>query len=815
MVLHGFRTGDISSHTGSAMDSLLNDLRIGIRSLLKSPLITLPAVVSLALGIAATVTIFSVADIVLFQPLRFPQPERLLAVWTTNPERGWPATRLSGPNLLDLRERSRTVNVAGYRTRGFNLSGTDEPERLSAVVATSNIFAVSGFEPVVGRGFSRDEESAGAHHVVLLGYDLWQARFAADPDVAGQIVKLDEVPHTILGVMPPDIPHPLYGADLWLPPGFTPDEHRGLNTWQALGRLSGGATLEGARAEMNEIAVSLEEAYPVVNAGNRVLLRPLREDVYDSGPRIGSVILLTAAFMVLIIACANVANLLLARALQRQTELAVRAALGARRWRIVRQLLTESVLLGVAGGALGLLVSIWGIEALKTIIPADPPLPEIGLDLRVLGFAVSTALLAGVIVGTLPALRISRSDLHSTLTSGGRTATGGSRKRRAQEALVGSQIALALVLLVCASMLIHTVLRMQIADLGFDPANLLVFRIRPPEAAYPDEESLRAFYEELVTEMSVLPGVASAATASAAPLSGWNLREAYVPEGESYDDGHWPSVSVTWASPGYFDTLGLAVLRGRTFTANDREGSTPVIVISEGLASEHWPGQNPVGKRIQAIGRTWEIVGVVEDVRHYGGDSPTLPMIYFTTSQSLQRAMAVILRTVANPAELVATVRAAVLEIDPDQPIYQVHTMEELIQMDLEGARIVTDVSAVLGMVALVMAALGIYGVMAYSVTQRTHETGIRVALGARPRDILYLMGMKGARVSLWGVAGGVVLSLAMMRVFDSIFEGFIGFDGLALGGATSVLLVASLVASFLPTRRAARLDAMVALRSE
>jgi putative ABC transport system permease protein len=240
-----------------------------------------------------------------------------------------------------------------------------------------------------------------------------------------------------------------------------------------------------------------------------------------------------------------------------------------------------------------------------------------------------------------------------------------------------------------------------------------------------------------------------------------------------------------------------------------------VIVISEGLASEHWPGQNPVGKRIQAIGRTWEIVGVVEDVRHYGGDSPTLPMIYFTTSQSLQRAMAVILRTVANPAELVATVRAAVLEIDPDQPIYQVHTMEELIQMDLEGARIVTDVSAVLGMVALVMAALGIYGVMAYSVTQRTHETGIRVALGARPRDILYLMGMKGARVSLWGVAGGVVLSLAMMRVFDSIFEGFIGFDGLALGGATSVLLVASLVASFLPTRRAARLDAMVALRSE
>jgi putative ABC transport system permease protein len=796
------------------MESLLDDLRVGIRSLLKTPLITLPAVVSLGLGIAATVTIFSVADIVLFQPLRFPEPERLLAVWTSNPERGWTATRLSAPNLLDLRERSRTVEVAGYRTRGFNLSGTDEPERLSAVIATSNIFAVSGFEPVVGRGFGRDEESEGAHQVVLLGYDLWQARFAGDPDVVGQIVKLDEVPHTVIGVMPPEIPHPLYGADLWVPPGFTPDEHRGLNTWQALGRLRGNATLEGARAEMNEVAASLEEAYPVLNAGNGVLLRPLREDVYDSGPQIGSVILLTAAFLVLIIACANVANLLLARALQRQTELAVRAALGARRWRIVRQLLTESVLLGVAGGGLGLVVSVWGIEALKTIIPAEPPLPEIGIDLRVMAFAVSTALMAGVVVGTLPALRISRSDLHTTLTSDGRAATGSSRKRRAQEALVGSQIALALVLLVCASMLIHTVLRMQIADLGFDPSNLLVFRIRPPEMAYPDEESLRVFYERLVTEMSSLPGVASAATASAAPLSGWNYREAYAPEGETYNDGRWPSVSVTWASPGYFDTLGLTVLRGRTFTANDREGSTPVIVISEGLAREHWSGRNPVGERVEAIGRTWEIVGVVEDVRHYGGDSPAIPMLYFTTSQSRQRAMAVILRTVTDPAELAASARAAVLKIDPDQPIYQVHTMGELIQMDLEGARIVTDVSAVLGMVALVMAALGIYGVMAYSVTQRTHETGIRVALGAQPRDILYMTSMKGARVSLWGVAGGVVLSLAMMRVFDSIFEGFIGFDGLALGGGTVVLLLVSLVASFLPALRAARLDAMTALQS-
>ena len=797
------------------MDSLLNDLRVGIRSLLKSPLISIPAVLSLALGIAATVTIFSVADIVLFQPLRFAEPERLMAVWTTNPERGWPATRLSAPNLLDLRERSRTIDVAGYGTRGFNLSGTDEPERLSAVVATSNIFAVSGFEPVLGRAFNRGEEAEGHHHVVLLGYDLWQARFAGDPGVAGQIVKLDEVPHTVLGVMPPDIPHPLYGADLWVPPGFTTDEHRGLNTWQALGRLSGGATLEGARTELNELAASLEEAYPVLNAGNRVLVRPLREDVYDSGPRIGSVILLTAAFMVLIIACANVANLLLARALQRQTELAVRAALGARRWRIVRQLLTESVLLGMAGGALGVVVSIWGIEALETIVPAEPPLPEIGLDLRVLGFATAVALLAGVFVGTLPALRISRSDLHVTLTSGGRTATGGARKRRAQNVLVGSQIALALVLLVCASMLIHTVVRMQIADLGFDPENLLVFRMRPPEAAYPDDESLQALYGELVTELGALPGVTSAATVSAAPLSGWNFREAYAPEGEVYEDGRWPSVSATWASPGYFDTLGLAVLRGRTFTASDREGATPVIVISEGLAGEHWPGQNPVGERIHSIGRTWEIVGVVEDIRHYGGDSPAIPMMYFTTSQGQQRGMAVMLRTFNDPAELVPSVRAAVLAVDPDQPIYQVHTMEDLIRMDLEGARIVTDVSAVLGVVALIMAALGIYGVMAYSITQRTHETGIRVALGAQPRDILYLMGMKGARVSLWGIAGGVVLSLAMMRVFDSIFEGFIGFDGLALGGSAAVLLLASLVASFLPARRAARLDAMVALRSD
>jgi putative ABC transport system permease protein len=797
------------------MDSVFNDLRIGIRSLLKNPLITFPAAVSLALGIAATVTIFSVTDVVLFQPLRFTEPDRLMAVWTTNPERGWAATRLSAPNLLDLRDGSSLIDVAGYVSRGFNLSGTDEPERLSAVVATSNIFSVSGFEPVLGRAFNREEETEGRHRVVLLGYDLWQARFARGREIVGQTVKLDDVPYTILGVMPPDIPHPLFGADLWIPPGFTTDEHRGLNTWEALGRLADGATLEGARAELNELAAALEEAYPVLNAGNRVLIRPLREDVYTSGPRLGSIILLTAAFMVLLIACANVANLLLARALQRQTELAVRAALGARRGRIVRQLLTESMLLGAVGGALGVVVSVWGIEALKTIVPADPPLPDFGLDLRVLGFATTVALLAGVVVGTLPALRISRSDLHATLTSGGRTATGGMRRRRAQEVLVGSQVALALVLLVCASMLIHTVVQMQIADLGFDTENLLIFRMRPPEAAYPNDESLQILYEGVMADMAALPGVASAATVSAAPVTGWNFFEVYAPEGEVYEDGRWPSVSVSWASPGYFETIGLTVLRGRTFTTADRQDTTPVVVISEGLAEDHWPGRNPVGERIHSIGRTWEIVGVVEDVRHYGGDSPPISTMYFSTSQGARRGMAVILRTSTDPAELVPAVRAAVLRIDPDQPIYDVHTMEDLIRMDLEGGRIVSDVSAVLGLIALIMAALGIYGVMAYSVTQRTHETGIRMALGARPRDILCLMGMKGAKVSLWGLAVGVVLSLAMMRVFYSVFEGFIGFDGLALSGATALLLVAALVASFLPARRAARLDAMAALRSE
>ncbi len=797
------------------MDSLLNDLRVGIRSLIKSPLITLPAVISLALGIAATTTIFSVADIVLFQPLRFPEPERLMAVWMTNPERGWSRNVFSVPNLLDYRDRTRSIDVAGYRTQGFNLSGSDEPERLAAVVATSNIFEVSGFEPVLGRAFNRQEEAEGRQYVVLLGYDVWQDRFAGDPDVVGQTVKLDEVPYTIVGVMPPDIPHPLHGADLWVPPGFAIDEHRGLNSWRALGRLEEGATLEGARAEVNGVARTLEGEYPVLNAGNRVLVRPLREDVYSSGPRIGSVILLTAAFMVLLIACANVANLLLARALQRQRELAVRAALGARRWRIVRQLLTESVMLGLTGGALGVIVSFWGIEALKTIVPADPPLPEFGLDPRVLGFTIFVALLAGILVGTLPAHRVSRADLHITLTSGGRTATGGSRRRRAQNVLVGSQVALALVLLVCASMLIRTVVEMQVADLGFDPDNLLVYRMRPPEAAYPDEESLRALYGELVAEMNTLPGVLSAATVSAAPLAGVNHSEGYAPEDEDYEDGRWPTAPVRWVSAEYFETIGVSLLRGRVFEESDRVGALPVMVISEGLASWHWPDEDPIGKRILSRGETWEIVGVVEDVRHYGGDSQPTPMIYFSALQYQPRAMAVMLRTEANPAELVPSVRAAVLTIDPDQPIYEVHTMEDLVRMDLEGGRIVSDVSGVLGIVALVMATLGIYGVMAYSVTQRTHETGIRIALGAQPGDILRLMGMKGARVSLWGIAGGVVLSLAMMRIFYSVFEGFIGFDGLALGGATIVLLLASLAASFFPARRAARLDAMTALRSD
>jgi putative ABC transport system permease protein len=797
------------------MDGPAQNLRVGVRSLLASPLTTIPAILSLALGIAATTTIFSVTDIVLFQPLRFHEPERLMAIWGTHQERGWIFQRFSIPDLLDYRERSRTLDIAGYRSHGVNLSGTEQPERLSAMLATSNIFAVTGFKPVHGRAFTRDEEIEGHHRVVLLGADLWQRNFGSNPNVIGQTVKLDGIPYTVIGIMPPAIPYPFYQVDAWMPPGIGADEHRGFRTWKAVGRLQGSATQESAHAELTALAAGLATEYASVNAGIGARLIPLREDVYGEGPRYGSIILLTAAFFVLLIACANVANLLLARAFGRHYELAIRTALGARRGHLVRQLLTESTLLGLGGGALGVLVSIWGIQALDTIVPADPPIPPLGLDLRVLGFAAVVAALAGILVGMVPAFRTSRTDVQAALTAAGRGSTSGAGKRRMQEILVASQIALALVLLVCASILLRTGIEMQRSDMGFDPNNLLLFRISPPETKYPETDSLRMMYASLSAELQALPGVDSVATVSSPPLTGRNTVESYAPEGQEYGEGELPVSAVRWADPSYFDTIDVSVVHGRGFSARDVEGSPRVIVISEALATRHWAEESPVGKRIAAIGETWEIAGVVEDLHHFGPDSPPTPTLYFPTSQSQPRAMAVLLRTEGAPEDVIPSVRATVLAIDPDQPIYEVTTMQERLRVEFEGYRIVSDVSAVLGMVALIMAVVGVYGVMAYSVAQRVHETGIRMALGATPRDVRRLMTRRGAVMAVLGLALGILLSLGMMRIFASAFHDFIGFDGLSLIGATVVLLAAALGASYLPARSAARLDPVVALRNE
>ncbi len=797
------------------MDRPLQTLRIGLRSLMKSPATTVPAILSLALGIAATTTIFSVTDIVLFQPLRFQEPDRLMAVWGTHSERGWRFQRFSMPDLLDLRERARTLDIAGYRSHGVNLSGTEQPERLSAMHAMNNIFSVIGFKPMHGRAFNRDEEIEGPHHVVVLGNDLWKRNFGAKTNVVGQTVKLDGIPYTVVGIMPPAIPYPFYQVDAWLPPGVSADEHRGFRSWKIVGRLGEGATQESASAELTALADGLADEFPAVNAGMGARLVPLREDVYGEGPRYGSVILLTAALFVLLIACGNVANLLLARGFERHHELAIRTALGARRGHLVRQLLTESMLLGLGGGLLGVLASIWGIQALQTIVPADPPLPPLSLDLRVLGFTAVVAVLAGILVGTVPAFRTSRPDLQGVLTAAGRGSTSGARKRRIQEVLVASQIALALVLLVCAGMLIRTGIEMQRSDLGFDPENLLLFRISPPETKYPEADSLNMMYAGLTTRLRALPGVVSVAAVSSPPLTGRNTRESYAPVDHEVLEGEWPVCSVRWADSSYFDTIDVAVVHGRGFTVNDVEGSPRVVVVSESLARRHWAEQDPAGKRIESIGEIWEVVGVVRDLRHFGPDSPPTPILYFPTSQSERRVMSILLRTEGAPEDLIRSVRATVLKIDPDQPIFEVTTMRERLRVEFEGYRIVSDVNAVLGMVALIMAVVGVYGVMAYSVAQRTPETGIRMAFGATPRDIRRLMTRRGVALTGMGLILGILMSLGMMRIFDSIFHDFIGFDGLSLTAASLVLLSAALGASYLPARRAARLDPVVALRTE
>jgi len=797
------------------MDKVWQDIKYAIRSLRRGGALIAIAVLSLAIGIGANTTIFSAVDVFMLRPLPYPDSDELYSVYTTNRERGWNQVSFSVPDFVDLRERSRTLDVAATRYTSFNLSEGDRPERLTGIRVASNFFRVVGVQPARGRAFTPEEEIEGRHHVAIISDGLWQRRFGGDPDVLGRVVLLDGEPHTIVGVMPPKFWFLRPGTEIWVPFYITGEEHRNSHYIGVRARLRAGATPEQAQLETERIAGQLAAEYPDTNAGNGAVLITLHRDVFDEGFRTGSLTATVAVLFLLLIACANVANLLLTHAAGREREVAVRTALGADRSRVVRQFLTEALILSVAGAILGLGLSVVGIRGLLSVMPGwFPRIDEIGLNPRVLGFTALVTMLSAVLVGLAPAIQNTKPNMVESLKEGGRggTAVRGARFRKA---LVVVEVSLALVLLVSSALLVRGFINIRLAERGYDESDVLAFMLALPEQEYPDSASTIAFHTELRERLMSLPGVRTVGATTILPLHGNSMTYYWLPGEDIESDLQRKITSVRWVGPGYFDALDIPVLQGRVIEDTDRPESRRVIVINEAMAELQWPGENPLGRQLVLYSGAKEIVGVVADV-HYNNDvQSTGPMIYFSAYQDDNRYLDWVIETDVPPETLVESVRQEVLAIDPNLPAYNIRPLKALIAENLGGDTIMAKVMGAVALIALVLALGGVYGVMAYSVSQRTQEMGIRIALGAQYADVVSMVMRQGALLALLGVVLGVVIALGVTRTLAYFLYGVSPFDPLTFIVAALALLVAGIVATFFPARRATAIDPIIALRSE
>ena len=797
------------------MDRLRQDVRFALRALLKSPLVTGLAVLSIAIGIGANAAIFSAVDVFMLRPLPYPEEDRLVRVFGTNEVQGWTDAGVSIPDFLDWQAGSRTLELAAYEGVGVNLSGGDRPERLSGIRVTSGFFDLFGATPARGRVFTPDEAREGGARVAILSDAVWHRRFGADPSVVGGTVNLDGAPHTVVGVLPEGFRFLSGGADVLLPVRPSAEELRSSRPLDVTGRIVEGVTIERARAELEGIAGRLATAYPEANRGIGARMIPLRDDIYDEGFRQGSLIASIAVAFVLLIACANVANLLLARGAGREREIALRSALGAGRGRILRQLLTESLILALLAGVVGIGLGFLGIRGLVAAMPSwFPGIEDVGLTPRVLGFTWLVAVASGVLFGLVPAFRAAAPDLREALAEGGGRGSTGRRGGRLRNVLVAAEMALAVVLLVASGLLVRAFLSLQNTELGYETADRLAFRVTLPETRYETDEDVRAFFVEFRDRLAALPGVESVGAGSSLPLFGGGATYYSIP-GSGGAEGRRPVALYADVSPGYFRTLGIPLVAGRTFAENEPRDGERVALISEALANRHWPDRNPVGERIALTRSKATIVGVVSDTRQGGPEDAPEPVIYFADSQSSDRSLAFAVHASGDATALLDPVRALLGDMDPDQPLYAASTLDAQLADQIGGQTIMPKIMAVLALVALILAVVGVYGVMAYAVSRRVHELGIRMAMGAERRDVLRLVVGQGARVAGVGIAVGLGLSLIVTRGLSLFLVGVSPRDPVTFLSVTAVLLAASLAASYVPAERAIRADPIRALKTE
>ncbi len=813
------------------MRTFLQDMRYGFRMLLKRPGFTVVAVLALALGIGANTAIFSVVNAVLLRPLPFKDPERLVAVWETNPQLGAEMrnrNEVALGNFLDWRAQNQVFEqLAALTDANVNLTGVAEPERIQSVVATTNIFQTLGVQPLMGRAFLPEEENVSSPRAVVLSHGLWQRRFGSDPNLVGKTLTLNGNQTTVVGIMPPgfqlQFPRSIQ-VDMWLPMRIDPaaEASRKFHYLYVLGRLKPGVSLEQAQGAMSIIAAELQQQYPETNADKSAHVVLLHKQL------VGNIqsylyVLFAAVGFVLLIACANVANLLLARVAARHKEVAIRTALGAGRLRLIRQLLTESLMLSFCGGLLGLLIAYWGIDLLLALTPSDVPrLSEIGLHGPVFGWTLLISILTGVLFGLAPAIQATKPDLNEALKESGGRSTGNLQRSRIRNLLVVAEVALALVLLICAGLMIKSFARLQQVSPGFEPRNLLTMNISLPRQKYKEKLQANVFFDQLFQRLRAVPGVEAVGGIDPLPLSDSNSTTGFLVEGGPVlAIADRPEVGQRNVTPDYFQAMRIPVLKGRAFTDQDRENQPRALIVNEALARRYWPGEEVIGKRLgfdDDAGKQmewWEIVGIVGNVKHERLDAEAKPEVFFPYQQSPHNFMTLVVRTSSDPSSMIATVREQVLAIDRDQPVFDIKTMEQRLSKAVAQSRFLMLLLGVFSALALILAAVGIYGVMAYVVTQRTHEIGIRMALGAQPRDVLRMVVGQGMMLTLIGVAIGLVAAFALTRLMASLLYGVTATDPWTFAGVALVLSAVALLASFIPARRATKVDPMVALRYE
>jgi putative ABC transport system permease protein len=808
------------------MNTMWQDLRYGARMLYKNPGFTLIAVLTLALGIGANTTIFSVVNAVWLRPLPYPEAEQLVLLGHRNTKREG-NFELAPAGFFDLRRQSKSfAQIAVHSSHDFNLTGTGEPERLQGQIVSAALFSLLKVSPFAGRVFAEEDDREGAPRVVLLSYELWQRRFGAEAGIIGKTLTFDDRSYTVIGVMPPGFEFPTKGTELWAPIPFNANavNDRGAFFLSGIARLNPGVTIEQAQTELDVIARNLAQAYPQSNTDLGFSVVSLHESLV-SGFKQALLVLLGAVLFVLLIACVNVANLLLARGAAREKELAVRAALGAGRWRLLRQLLTESMLLGLAGGALGLLLAAWGVEALKLIDPGTiARLEKIDLDWRVFGFTLGVSCLTGILFGLAPALQVSKPNLQHSLKESGR-GFAGARGQRLRGLLVIAEVALSLVLLIGAGLLIRSFIRLQNVDLGFNPDRLLTLRIELSDSKARDWTRGANFYQQVIDRVQALPGVESVGITNAAPIETPGMRSAIVMEDKpDPPPGQQQFANIRIISPDYFRTLGVPLLKGRLLSAQDNTQAPPVVVINQAMARRYWGEEDPVGKRLRlgssrASNAPWvTVVGVVGSVRQSGLNSDPFPELYASFTQGnprWARPRVLFIRTTGDPLSLVAAVKRQIWEVDKDQTIWAERTMDEIVARWLAPRRFNLLLLGVFAALALVLASVGIYGVISYAVSQRTREIGVRMALGAGRRDILKLILGQGLALTLGGVACGVIASLVLTRWLASLLFEVSPTDPLTFGLIVLLLTFVALLACWIPARRATKVDPMVALRCE